>query len=119
MDVAFDNSSGTFILRVSGDMRLWSREEGNERLVDLLRAREYLPKRMILNLAQVEHIDSLGVGALSRVLVECGKQEIDLKVVMPAAMAGKVLKAVHIFDACTAFPDEAAAVRASLETSAE
>ena len=116
MDIAFDNSSGTFVLRVSGDMRLWNREKGNERLLDLLRARKDLPKRMILNLAEVEQLDSLGVGALARVLVECGKQEIDLTVVLPTGIAGKVLGVVHIFDAYPAFPNEAAAVRASLGT---
>jgi anti-anti-sigma factor len=118
VDIAFDNSSGTFVLRVSGDMRLWSREEGSERLVDLLRARKSLPKRMVLNLADVEHLDSLGVGALARVLVECGKQEIDMKVVLPTGFAGRVLTMVRIFEACAAFPDESAAVRASLGTSA-
>ena len=113
MDISFDNSSGTFILRVSGDMRLWSREEGSQRLVEVLRARRQLPKRMILNLADVEYIDSLGVGALVRVLVECTTHQIDLKIVLPTGPAVRVLELVHIFDACPTFADEAAAARAS------
>ncbi len=99
MDVALTVSSGAFALRVSGDMRLWNRESGNECLVNLLRAQENLPKQMILNLAEVEHLDSLGVGALARLLVECGKQEMNLNVVLPAGLPGQVLKSVRIFDA--------------------
>jgi anti-anti-sigma factor len=113
MDISFDSSSGTFILRVSGDMRLWSREEGSDRLVEVLRARRQLPKQLIFNLADVECIDSLGVGALVRVLVECTKQDIDLKIVMPRGPAIRVLELVHIFDGCATFADEAAAARAA------
>jgi anti-anti-sigma factor len=113
MDIALRVSSGTFVLRVSGDMRLWSREDGNERLVNLLRTQENLPKQMILNLAEVNHLDSLGVGALARVLVECGRQEIELNVVLPAGLPGKVLRLVRIFDARPTFLDETAALRAA------
>jgi anti-anti-sigma factor len=114
MNIAFDDCSGTFILRVSGDMRIWGRRQAEQqRLVNLLRAQENLPKRMILNLAEVKQIDSLGVGALARLLAECAKQEIELNVVLPAGVPGNVLKLVHIFDAWPVFPDETAAARAS------
>jgi anti-anti-sigma factor len=111
MNIEFEASSDIFILRVSGDMRIWGRRDAEQlRLVQLLRAQESLPKRMILILAEVKQIDSLGVGALARVVVECGKQEINLNVVLPLGIPGKVLKMVHIFDAWPSFPDEAAAV---------
>jgi anti-anti-sigma regulatory factor len=117
MNIVFDDSSGAFILRVSGDMRMWGcREAENLRLVNLLRAQEKLPKRLILNLAEVKQVDSLGVGALGRVVAECGKQEMRLSVVLPTGTAGKVLRLVHIFDAWPEFPDEAAAFQASLKT---
>jgi anti-anti-sigma factor len=113
MNISFEVSSDIFILRVSGDMRIWgSREAEQLRLVKLLRSQENLPKRMVLNLGDVKQIDSLGVGALARVVVECGKQEIHLSVVMPPGIPGKVLKLVHIFDSWPAFPDEASAVQA-------
>ena len=111
MNIEFEASSDIFILRVSGDMRIWGRRDAEQlRLVQLLRAQENLPKRMILNLAEVKQVDSLGVGALARVVVECGKQEINLNVVLPLGIPGKVLKMVHIFDAWPSFSDEAAAV---------
>ena len=118
MNTAFDNSADNFIMRVSGDMRLWGREEGQESLVNLLRAQENLPKRIILNLCEITQVDSLGIGALARVAVECGKREIDLKVVLPTGFPGKVLKLLHLFDAWPAFPDEAGAVRGSLGSAA-
>jgi anti-anti-sigma factor len=114
MNIEFEASSDIFIIRVSGDMRIWGRRDAEQlRLVNLLRAQENLPKKMILNLGEVKQVDSLGVGALARVVVECGKQEINLSVVLPPGVPGKVLKMVHIFDAWPAFPDEAAAVQAS------
>jgi len=64
-----------------------------------------------LNLAEVEHLDPLGVGALARLLVECGKQEMNLHVVLPAGLAGQVLKSVRIFDAWSSFLDETSALR--------
>ena len=116
MNIVFEDSSGIFILRVSGDMRIWGRREAeNQRLVDLIRAQEKPPQRIILNLAEVKQIDSLGVGALARVVVECAKQAIALNVVLPLGLAGKVLRFVHIFDGWPAFPDEAAAVAAFLK----
>lgn len=111
MDIAFEDSSGTFVMRVSGDLRLWGHEDGQERLVTLVRAQENPPKRMILNLTDVKQLDSLGVGALARVVVECGKREVDLKVVLPTGVAGKVLGMLHIFAGWPAFPDETAALR--------
>ncbi len=44
MNIVFDDSSGTFVMRVSGDMRIWGRREAeNQRLVDLIRPRKNLP----------------------------------------------------------------------------
>jgi anti-anti-sigma factor len=114
MNIAFDDSRGPLILRVSGDLRIWGqREAEGQRLVNLVRAQENLPKEIVLNLADVQQIDSLGVGMLARTLVECAKQQRSLRVVLPAGSAGKVLKMVHIFDRWPAFPDENAAVQAS------
>ena len=95
-------------------MRLWGREDGAERLVNLLRAREELPTQMILSLAEVERFDSLGIGALARALVECTKRQIDLKVVLPTGVPGTVLRLLHILDPWPAFPDETSAIRAFL-----
>ena len=120
MNIVFDDSFGPFILRVSGDLRIWGRREAESlRLVNLVRAQENLPNDMILNLSGVKQIDSLGVGMLARVLVECAKQQRELKVVLPPGVPGKVLKLVHIFDSWPSFPDESDAVQACLGTTAE
>ena len=113
MTISSGDFSGNFVLRVSGEMRIRGCEGGYESLVTLLRAQEHLPRRMILNLAELKLFDSLGAGALALVLVECGKREIELKVVFPGGVAGHVLKRLHIFDAWPTFPDEAAALGAA------
>jgi anti-anti-sigma factor len=114
MKIALDSVTGVLILRVSGDMRIWGHEEDQERMLKLLRAQETPPKRVILSLSEVHHIDTAGVGALARVLIECSKCEIELKVVLPGGFPGQMLKRIHIFDAWLAFPDETAAIQASL-----
>src|ERR1035438_4000904 len=48
MNIVFDDSFGPFILRVSGDLRIWGRREAESlRLVNLVRAQENLPNDMI------------------------------------------------------------------------
>ncbi len=110
MKIALNSRSDILILRVSGDMRIWGHEEGQERILKAIRAQESPPRRLILSLSDVHHIDTAGVGALARVLIECGKCEIQLKTVLPGGFPGQMLKRLHIFDAWSDFPDEAAAV---------
>jgi len=118
MKIAVDNVTGILILRVSGDMRIWGHEEEQERMLNLLRAQETPPKRVILSLSHVHHIDTAGVGALARVLIECGKSEAELKVVPPGGFPGEMLKRIHIFEAWPVFSEETAAIQASLGSAA-
>jgi anti-anti-sigma factor len=118
MKIALDNVTGILILRVSGDMRIWGHEDAQERMLNLLRAQETPPNRLILSLSHVHHIDTAGVGALARVLIECGKHETELKVVPPGGFPGQMLKRIHLFDAWSAFPDETTAIQASLGSAA-
>ena len=118
MKVVAEGVTGVLILRVSGDMRIWGHEEEQERMLNLLRAQETPLKCVILSLAKVHHMDTSGVGAVARLLIECGKCKIELKAVLPAGLPGEMLKRIHIFDAWPQFPDETAAVQASLGSAA-
>ncbi len=109
MKITLEALAGILILRVSGDMRIWRFEEEQEHLLILLRAQEAPVKRAILSLAEVHHMDTAGVGALARLLIECSKREIELRVVLPGGFPGQMLKRIHLFDKWPAFPDEAAA----------
>ena len=114
MKVAIEDVTGVLVLRASGNMRIWGHEEEQERMLNLLRAQEPPPKRVVLSLSKVHHMDTSGVGALARVLIESGKSEIELKVVLPGGFPGEMLRRIHIFDAWSQFPDEAAAIQAFL-----
>jgi anti-anti-sigma factor len=77
MKVALDTVSGVLIVRLSGDMRIWGYERHQERLLTLLRAQETPPKRMILNLAAVQHMDTAGVGALAGAVADRRHEDRD------------------------------------------
>lgn len=115
-------------MRLSGDLRLLS-QAAPDRLVQSLRQAlgdelasnvaadvrkqirsDALPAaevaELVLNLRTVTEIDSLGIGALVRIPIECAKRGINLKVVMPAATAREALSAVRIFAAWPQFATE-------------
>jgi hypothetical protein len=46
------------------------------------------------------------------------KTEIELKVILPDNFPGQMLRRIHIFDAWPQFPDEAAAMQATLGSAA-
>ncbi len=111
MKVATDHpAEGTLVIRVSGDLRIWGKEEHQEQLINALRNAIPAPTRVIFNMSGIHHIDTAGVGSMARLLIECGKRELDLRVIMPVGFAEQVLKRLHIFDSWPAFPNERAAL---------
>lgn len=115
-------------MRVSGDLRLWGRAEP-DRLVKVLRhgigeevaisledltKEQFLveslpsenPSELILNLKKLARVDSLGIGALVRLPLECSKRRIALKVILPGGTAGHTLRMVRIFEAWPQYADE-------------
>lgn len=98
---------------MAGDLRLWGKDGEEGRLLRLLRAEVQLPGQLVLNMAEIRHLDTAGICELVRVIVECTKREIDLKLLMPRNVAGEALRRLHIFDAWQEFHEEAAAVQAA------
>ena len=111
MEITKERFADFFILRVGGDVRVWGRPEDSDTPLQTLRAEGHLPGQVIFNLSQVTRIDSAGIGALVRVIIECAKREIDLKPILPRGVAGEAIRRVHIFDNYPDFPDEAAAIQ--------
>jgi anti-anti-sigma regulatory factor len=91
---------------------LWGKD-GQGQLLGLLRAEASLPRQLVFNMAKIHHLDTAGICELVRVIVECAKREIQMKLVMPHGVPGEALRRLHIFDAWQEFPEEAAAVAAA------
>jgi anti-anti-sigma regulatory factor len=116
MEVELERHPRFLLLRISGDLRLWSHPHTEERLLGLLYAAlEEKTERVLLSLRGLTLIDSLGIAALVRVPISCLRRSLDVKVVMPAGAPGEALKQLGIFWAWPVYEDEAAAVRAYTE----
>ena len=100
------------VLRVRGPMRLWGQPDAETRLLELLRSNvSDQTTELILNLAGVANIDTMGISALVRVLIECTKRHIRLKVILPSGVAGESVRRVRIFEAWPAYSDEESAAQ--------
>ncbi len=111
MDVQLERSSQSLFVRIRGDVRLWNRPEAEQKLQDALRhSLESPAEQLVLNLREVTHIDSRGIGALVRVPVHCARNRISLKVILPGGGIGQALKTVRIFEGWANLSDEAAAL---------
>ena len=118
MKANLERQPGHVILRVGGDLRLWGKREVEGQLLRLLRAEPQLPGQLVLNIAEIHHLDTAGICEMVRVIVECTKREVDLKLVLPRGVPGEALRRLHIFDAWQEFREEAAAVQAAASASA-
>ncbi len=114
MEVQVERQPAFLLLRVKGDMRFWGHQEREDNLRDSLRSGLENPTgQLVLSLAGVTHIDTTGIAALVRVIHECAKHHVSLKVVMPPGLPGEALRRVRIFDAWPTFREEAAALNAA------
>lgn len=110
LDVEVERFGTWSVLRLAGDLRLWNRESAEAALLDTFKREVPAePRRLVLNLASIRHIDTRGIRALVQVLIECGRGGIGLFVVMPVGVPGQVLRAVRIFDGWPMVDSERAA----------
>ncbi len=114
MEAQLERHPGVLVLRVKGDLRLWNRPESKEKLLETFRSGlEDRPAQLVLSLHGLTYVDTQGISALIRVLLDCCEQKIGLKIVMPQGMAGEALRCIRIFEPWPRFEDEAAALRAA------
>jgi anti-anti-sigma factor len=111
MNMQLERRADRQFIRLAGDLRCWNHPEREaELLAGFDTTLENAPREVLLNLAEVASIDSLGIGALVRFVVRCAQRNISLKVVVPRGVPGEVIKIIHVFDDWPTFPDEAAAL---------
>lgn len=111
MQVSLHRHTNCAVLRVSGDLRIWNHETDEQELLKLLPAGMTLPgNRLVLSLADVTHIDSLGITVLVKVVILCTKNHIDFCTVLPPGTAGVAIRSTRIFAAWPEFKNEDDAV---------
>src|ERR1051326_493118 len=97
------------VLRVSGDLRLWDHNDVAKELLKQLPTDMALPgHRLVLNIGELTHIDSLGIGALVKVVIACVKNNVGICTVMPGGAAGQSIRSTRIFAAWPEFASEEA-----------
>ena len=100
--------SGTIsLVDVSGRLNLV--RNGPSRLH--LQTSEQGHKDIILNLTDLQYLDSSGIGELARVYVSVVKQSGQMKVIGLSSKIEEVLKITHLYQVFPEFPDEEAALR--------
>jgi anti-sigma B factor antagonist len=101
--------SGTIsLVDVSG--RLTSFETGTLR-DSISRLLKEGHKDIILNLTDLQYLDSSGIGELARVYVSVVKQSGQMKVIGLSSKIEEVLKITHLYQVFPEFPDEEAALQ--------
>ena len=68
-------------------------------------------KDIILNLTDLQYLDSSGIGELARVYVSVVKQSGQMKVIGLSSKIEEVLKITHLYQVFPEFPDEEAALQ--------
>jgi anti-sigma B factor antagonist len=101
-------SGSVSLVDVSG--RLTSFETGTLR-DSISRLLKQGHKDIILNLTDLQYLDSSGIGELARIYVSVVKQSGQMKVIGLSSKIEEVLKITHLYQVFPEFPDEEAALR--------
>jgi anti-anti-sigma factor len=112
LEVVSEQLAHQSVLRVQGDMRLWGRPDLQEQLLQSYGAglRDET-KEVILNMRGLTSVDTMGIAALVRVLIEITKHDLKLKVVLPSGTVGESLRRVRIFEPWPEYREESAALK--------
>ena len=114
MQVEIQQLSQTTLLRLEGDMRLWGHPELEEKLLDAFRGGlNDEVREIVLNMRGLTSVDTMGIAALVRVLIELTKRNLTLKLILPPGTVGESLRRVRIFEPWPEYREESAALRAS------
>ena len=100
MEASLQQHSHCSVLRVAGDLRLWDHEADEHELLKLLPPDMVFPgSRLILGLAGLTHIDSLGITLLVKIVILCTRSHVGICTVLPGGTAGQSIRSTRIFAA--------------------
>ena len=99
--------AGLPVVRLSGDLRLWGKQGIADKIRD--RVRSVLAeghKRVIVNLSEVTHMDSRGIGCLARCYATATDQGAELFLVIPPGLILDTLNKLKFSQIWGIHPDE-------------
>ncbi len=119
MDLSVDLGSATPIVRISGDMRLWGKQDISEQIRESLHGLMIKGhRRIILNIAGVLRIDSRGIGCLARCHATAITNNTEIVLVVQPGHVLETLRQVNFVRLYPVYNDEASALIATVATSA-
>jgi len=113
MEISLGDCAGVAVLRLRGDLRLWGQqgmiEQVRDRLHSLIAQGH---KRLILNLSQVTHIDSRGIGCVARCVATAADQGAQMHLVVVPGLILDTLVKLKFTAILSTHPDEKTAAEA-------
>ncbi len=108
MDIDVRKQSSAHVIRLRGDLKIGQPADDLRRtLEDLLAANE---SQFVVNMQEVNMVDSSGIGVLVRSLTSAKKSGGSLKLVSPSKLTLQTLKMVGLLPLFEVFDEESAAV---------
>jgi anti-anti-sigma factor len=111
MELSVDLGAGVPVIRITGDMRLWGKQEVadeiRESLYSLMVAGH---KRIVVNLSSVRRIDSRGIGCLARIHATAITKNAEISLVLAAGQVMDALQQLNFVKLYPIFADEPAAL---------
>jgi hypothetical protein len=113
MEANLERHPGSLLLRISGDVRLWTDESAERELLTLFPDDIKIPeRRLILSAGGITHIDTRGIAALVRIVMVCAKRNACMRTVLPRNnAAGEAIRRTRIFAAWPEFRSEEDALK--------
>ncbi len=111
MDLSVDLGAGVPVIRISGDMRLWGKQEVADEIRESLHSLMLAGhRRIVVNLIGVPRIDSRGIGCLARIHATAITKNAEISLVLAPGQVLDALKQLNFVKLYPIFSDEAAAL---------
>ena len=111
MELTVDLAAAVPIVRITGDMRLWGKQELSDHIRESLHAlMAQKHTRIVVSLAGVTRIDSRGIGCLARCHATAIINNTDISLVVKPGQVLDALRQLNFVRLYPVFPDEATAL---------
>ena len=110
MDLSVDLGAGVPVIRITGDMRLWGKQEVADEIRESLHSLMVAGhKRIVVNLCGVRRIDSRGIGCLARIHATAITKSAEISLVLAPGQVMDALQQLNFVKLYPIFADEASA----------